>query len=86
MGQEQIDVLVPEMLKLLSPVVELAKLYNNAYPLDSTHSDVIDAVRVPVPMRVFMILAGLAVNLCVVAKEKEATAVVVDDGPADTQG
>lgn len=72
--QEQIDAMLPMMQKMMPSIVEVATLYNKAYPLASTLPEVVDAVTVSLPLRHFMLMAAIVTNLCVIAKEKEDAA------------
>lgn len=74
--QEQVDVLIPLMRRMLPQIVEVAQLYHTNYPVNKTLPEVVDAVTVAVPLRHFMVMASICTNLCVIAQEKEAAAAV----------
>lgn len=69
--QEQINLLLPMMRRLLPQIVEVATLYHKNYPADTTAPEVVDAVTVAVPLRHFMVMTSIVTNLCVIAQEKE---------------
>jgi hypothetical protein len=60
--QEQIDYLLPPMRKMAPDIINIAAMYNKAYPPATTSGDVLDAVTVAVPYRHFMVMASIAVN------------------------
>ena len=52
-------------------IVNVAGIYANAYPYDKTSHEVLDAVTVAVPLRMFMVMAAVATQAL-----QEATAKV----------
>ena len=44
-------------------IVQVAAMYTNAYPHETTAPEVIDAVTVAVPLRTFMVLAAVATQV-----------------------
>lgn len=44
-------------------LVQVATMYNQAYPADKTAPEVLDAVTVAVPLRTFMVLAAIATQV-----------------------
>jgi hypothetical protein len=51
--------LIPTLRSMYPNIVQVAKMYNDAYPHESTAPEVIDAVTVAVPLRTFMIMSAL---------------------------
>lgn len=69
--EQQIESVLPRALKMAPSVVALAKAYNDAYPPDKTPVEVLNAVTVPVPLTVFMVMASLMINLLAIRQERQ---------------
>jgi hypothetical protein len=73
--EEQNRALLPEMRRLLPPILKVGTIYQQAYPFDKTPAAVVDAVTVAVPLRSFMLMAGLVTNLCLMEEERAKASV-----------
>lgn len=51
--------LIPSLRSMYPNIVQVAKMYNDAYPHESTAPEVLDAVTVAVPLRTFMLMSAL---------------------------
>jgi len=72
--EEQNKLVMPMLRKYAPQIVEVAKLYNDNYPISTTPPAVIDAVTVALPLRHFMVMAAMCINLVAaeIAAEKPA--------------
>lgn len=69
-SQQQIERMADELAKYGKQVIEIVQVYGTTYPPATTAPEVIDAVTVPVPYRLFMLMAGISVN--VIGERKKA--------------
>jgi hypothetical protein len=69
--------LIPTLKSMYPNIVQVAKLYNDTYPHETTPPEVIDAVTVAVPLRTFMVMSAL------VAQTLAASAAVESAPPAE---
>ena len=56
---EHEEKIIATMQHYYPAVVEIAGMYNNQYPAASTPGEVIDAVTVAVPLRLFMVMSAV---------------------------
>jgi hypothetical protein len=72
--EEQIALLVPELRKHSPQLLQLGMLYHQRYPWQTTAPEVLDAITVAVPYRLFMLLSGVGTALVAEAMEKDKEA------------
>lgn len=60
---EQEDNLLTELKRYQPSITRIANVYSDQYPPDTTPLEVVDAVTVPVPLRIFMVMAALCEQL-----------------------
>jgi len=66
--------LTPVLRSMYPSIVQVAKMYNDAYPHESTAPEVLDAVTVAVPLRTYMVMSALvAQTLAAVAATEPHT-------------
>lgn len=71
---EQLDKLKTMARHMLPHIVQIGQMYNEAYPHATTAPEVISAVTVAVPLREYMVLAGLATTLIAADETAEVKA------------
>lgn len=80
--EEQNAKLMPALRKSVQDLMEVGVMYQKAYPVGTTPSEVVNAVTVAVPLRHFMVLLGFASNIVAGVMETEK---VVNPPKAETQ-
>jgi len=74
--EQQVEAMLAVLQKRLPQLLNVATVYNGAYPPDKTSPDVINAVTVAVTLIDYMLLVGVISRLLVMRQEKVKAAAV----------
>ena len=77
--EQQIAILLPVMRKLMPGIIKVANAYDTTYPADKTPAEVFDAVTVAVPLRHFMVMAGICTNCVILDVQREQAATKTEE-------
>jgi hypothetical protein len=77
--------LIPTLRAMYPSIVQVAKMYTDAYPLDKTAPEVVDAVTVAVPLRTFMVMSALVAQTLAAAEPVPPAAVAEPHNEASAE-
>lgn len=72
--EEQIAERLPAMAQMLPTILEVAKVYQDAFPAATTPDEVQSAVTVPLPLKAFLVMTSLSALLCLIERDRRAAA------------